>query len=187
MKAGQVYREATLKNGKKVLLRSLKWDDIDNILRFINELVEERNADPDFGLIHNRQLTREQEVEWVAKRLVDIENGNVVDIVAEYNGMIMGHADVTHGSLSDIEHRGLFGLSVAKEWRDIGVGAELINETIKQCKKLGMTVIELEVLKVNKRAIHLYTKMGFREIGSVPKGVYRNGRYYDELIMAVEL
>ncbi len=50
-----------------------------------------------------------------------------------------------------------------------------------------MTVIELEVLKVNKRAIHLYIKMGFREIGSVPKGVYRNGRYYDELIMAVEL
>jgi len=32
----------------------------------------------------------------------------------------------------------------------------------------------------------VYRKVGFKEVGRVPKAVYRNGKYIDDIIMALE-
>jgi len=41
MKTGEVIREFVAKDGRKVILRTLKWEDLDDLLDFINSLVEE--------------------------------------------------------------------------------------------------------------------------------------------------
>lgn len=41
LRPGKVYQELTLKDGRNVVLRAPRWDDLDDFVAFINELVEE--------------------------------------------------------------------------------------------------------------------------------------------------
>ena len=43
------------------------------------------------------------------------------------------------------------------------------------------------VFERNVAARRLYSKLGFREIGRIPKGFYRDGEFMDETLMAMEL
>ena len=42
MKEGAIYRSFTTRDGRKVTLRAPKWGDLDDMLHFINSLVEEK-------------------------------------------------------------------------------------------------------------------------------------------------
>ncbi|MGA2199280.1 MAG: GNAT family N-acetyltransferase [Nitrososphaerales archaeon] len=183
----RTYREIVSTDGRHVLLRPLKWDDLDGSLGFINNLVDERAEDPDFPLLVDRKLTMEQEAEWFAQRFRSIEKGDVIEVVAEHDGKIVGTCDVIRGTFSDTRHHGTLAIFVAKGWRDVGIGKAMISEILDQCRKDGLMTIELEALHTNGRAVDLYEKMGFREVGRIPKKVYRDGRFYDKLVMAIVL
>lgn len=45
----------------------------------------------------------------------------------------------------------------------------------------------MEVYATNERARHVYEKMGYREIGLIPKKVFRDGMYIDSVTMAKEI
>jgi ribosomal protein S18 acetylase RimI-like enzyme len=49
--------------------------------------------------------------------------------------------------------------------------------------KFNLTNIKLEVLSNNTRAIHLYNKLGFNQIGVSPEKIIRNGLEIDSIIM----
>jgi len=51
--------------------------------------------------------------------------------------------------------------------------------------ELNLHRIWLKVLAFNERAIRAYNKIGFVEEGRLREAVYRDGRYWDELMMAV--
>ncbi len=52
---------------------------------------------------------------------------------------------------------------------------------------MDLKVLTLRVFSTNERAQHVYRKVGFKEVGRVPKAVYRNSKYIDDIIMALEL
>jgi hypothetical protein len=41
MKTGQVLQEFSVKGGRKVILRTPQWEDLDDLLELVNSLVEE--------------------------------------------------------------------------------------------------------------------------------------------------
>ena len=87
-KAGHVYKRFTLANGKKVTLRILRWEDLDALLQFINNLVDEKQGNKKSTLYtgFDRKVTREQETEWLAQTLVAIEGEDVINVVADIGG-----------------------------------------------------------------------------------------------------
>jgi hypothetical protein len=62
MKTGEIIRKFVAKNGRKVVLRTFKWEDLDDLLDFINSLVEE-----DANIIRAEKVSREEEVEWLSR------------------------------------------------------------------------------------------------------------------------
>tara|TARA_E500000331_G_C16844550_1_gene535017 strand:- start:28 stop:558 length:531 start_codon:yes stop_codon:yes gene_type:complete len=50
---------------------------------------------------------------------------------------------------------------------------------------LNMNKVWLEVAIFNKNAIRLYFKKGFLKEGLIRKNIFRNGRYYDSLMMGL--
>lgn len=52
---------------------------------------------------------------------------------------------------------------------------------------MKLKILTLEVYSTNKRAIHVYEKLGFKETGRIPKGLFRNGKYIDQVVMVKEL
>jgi ribosomal protein S18 acetylase RimI-like enzyme len=65
-------------------------------------------------------------------------------------------------------------MGVLKEYRQLGIGKILAEQTIKKAKQQNMLRIELEVLASNLPAIGLYEKLGFQV-----EGIKKNARIID--------
>lgn len=95
------------------------------------------------------------------------------------------------GSLSPLgrrmSHRGEVALSVRKSHWGRGTGSELLGSLIEQAGRSDIEIISLEVRCDNKRAIHLYEKLGFRRIGTFPAFFRIGSEYIDFDIMVLDL
>ncbi len=187
MRAGRVYRRFTDSNGESVTLRALRWEDLDDCVVFINDLVDEKDHSPYLGIMADRKQTRETEAEWLSKQLVGIERGTIVSVVAEARGRLVGNGSVTRGSYDDSREHGTLGLAISRKYRDRGIGLEMMRTLVKESRKAGMKTVELEVFANNPRATHVYEKTGFKEVGKIPKKVLRKRKFIDAVVMAREL
>jgi len=174
-------RTFTAKDGRMVVLRSVKWEDLDDLLDFINSLVDE-----DADILRNQKPTRSEEAEWLGRRLASIEKGELIDVVAEVNGKVVANSEVKkrNGAMS---HIGDLGIGIRSGYRGIGIGTEIMKTLINESKKAGLKILVLDHFDTNKAARGLYEKMGFREAGKIPKGIHKNGKYIDLVRMTLEL
>ena len=181
MRAGTLIRKFRAKDGREVTLRAPKWDDLDDMLEFINSLVDE-GAD----ILMDTKQTREQEVNWLARRLTRLEKDEITVVAAEMEGRFVGQVEVTPQSTCS-KHVGVLGIALKDGYREIGIGTELMKEAETQSRRLGLEILNLEVFATNKRAKHVYEKVGYREVGAWPKAIKRKGVYIDSVLMSKEL
>ena len=187
MKTGQIYKQFTAKNGKLVTLRSIRWEDLDRVLWSAEELFQEWETDPNFGVPMSKKQTLETEARWLADNLVKIETGKQISVVAEVDGNFVGNCEVNRSENIVMEHYGRLGIAVSKEFRNIGLGYEIMKTALDECRKSGITLIDLEVFASNEGAIHLYEKVGFRKAGRTPNKINRNGQFEDDILMVIQL
>jgi len=183
LKAGQVFRRFTAKDGRGVILRAPRWEDLDDLLNLYNSLVDEG---ADITDLPTEKVTREEEANWLGRRLADIENDRIIGIVAEVDGRVVANSDVTRkGGI--MGHVGKLGMLVKAGFRSIGIGTEMMKTLIEESRRMGLKVLVLDVFASNSRARHLYQKMGFEEAGRIPKGIHRKGEYIDLIRMTMPL
>jgi RimJ/RimL family protein N-acetyltransferase len=187
MRTGRIYRRFKTSDGTGVTLRALKWEDLDDCVAFINDLVGEKDTEPNLGIIADRKQTREEEAEWLANQITGIEKGSVVSVIAELGGRLAGNSSVTRGSYEDTKHHGYLGIAIARKHRDRGLGLEMMRTLVRESLKAGLKTVQLEVFANNPRAIHVYEKTGFKEVGRIPRKMQRNGKFIDSIVMAREL
>jgi ribosomal protein S18 acetylase RimI-like enzyme len=177
MKTGEVLREFVAKDGRKVVLRTLRWEDLDDLLDFINSLVDE-----DTNILRASKVSREEEIEWLSNIFKRVGKGEIFCVAAEADGHLVANSEIIRGS-GYSSHVGLIGIAVKKGFRGVGVGTELM-KTLEECaRKMGLKVLTLSVFANNQPAINLYRKMGFVETGRIPKRFFKDGTYVDEVIM----
>ena len=71
-----------------------------------------------------------------------------------------------------------------KKHGGLGIGTLLMEKALEQAKENGFTQVELGVFADNDRARHLYRKLGFTEIGCIPKAFcLKDDTYRDEVQM----
>lgn len=180
--SGHVYKTFKTRDGRRAVLRALRFEDLDDLLECINSLVEE-GAD----IIMEEKQARGEEAEWLAKKLVSQEEGKEIFVAAEVDGKIIANSSIERFTARSEAHKGMLGIAVRSGYRDLGIGTEMIEVLIEEARKAGLRLILLDVFETNKRARHVYEKIGFTEVGRVPKGIFRNGKYIDEARMALEL
>ena len=171
----------TAKDGRAVVLRRIRWEDLDDLVELMNSLIEE-NA----YIILNVKVTRDQETDWLARYLVNMEKGKHIGVTAEVDGRVVGNSEVTVKSGAQ-SHVGELGIVIESGYRDVGIGSEMIGALMEESRKRGLKLLVLRLFADNDRARHVYEKLGFREVGRVSKALCRNGEYSDEVIMALDL
>jgi putative acetyltransferase len=105
--------------------------------------------------------------------------------IAEVDGIRTGEVNLRRGGRAAFRHSAVLGISVAREWRQNGVGSCLMQSAIEWAKTEGdLRRIELYVFATNAPAIRLYERFGFRIEGR-RKGAVRVGdEFVDDLLMA---
>ena len=79
------------------------------------------------------------------------------------------------------------GIAISTEYRDIGIGTEMLRTLLRQSVDSGLTMLSLHVFATNHRTLHVYEKVGFTKTRVRPKMYLRNGRYIDDILMTMEL
>jgi RimJ/RimL family protein N-acetyltransferase len=178
MKTGKMVGKFTAKDGRKVVLRTLRWEDLDDLLELINSLVDEK-AD----IIVNKPVSREFEIEWLSRALCRLEKDETLYLVAEVNGKVVANSEVSKHVNGYDKHAGMIGIAIHKDYRDVGIGTKMMKALIDYAKKEGLKVLMLTAFANNKRAIRVYEKNGFVQTGKIPKRFFKEGKFVDEIIM----
>lgn len=71
--------------------------------------------------------------------------------------------------------------AVKSNARSLHIGEKLVNDCIDKGRECGFRVLQFNaVVQTNTAARHLYEKLGFKQLGTIPKGfLLKNGDYED--------
>lgn len=173
LKNGQIcsFYSPTKENAKQVLEHLKKvCGETDYLLRGQEEIT----------------MTIEQEENFLTD---NIENPNTIYIGGFIHNQLVATSSIS--PISNCErcyHRAELGISVLKDYWNIGIGTAFLPLIIRAAKAMYYTQIELEVLSDNMRAFSLYKKFGF-EIYGIRKNTfhYKDGSYKSSYLMALYL
>jgi RimJ/RimL family protein N-acetyltransferase len=182
MKAGTVIHEFYARDGRKVVLRTPKWEDLDDLLDMINALVAEE-AD----IVRSEEVSRVEEIEWLARAVSRLEKDEVFYLAAEVDGKVVANSEINRRQGGHDSHVGAIGIAIREGYRDVGIGMQMMKTLIEHARKTGLKVLTLSAFESNKRAIHVYEKVGFVQTGRIPRKFLREGKYIDEVIMTLVL
>lgn len=167
-----------------VTIREAKPSDAAQIIAYVNRLIEEANSNIEMSpgeFTH----TIEEEAGLLAKFAA---TDNSVYLVAEADRKIIGILNCQGSYRKAIRHTVILSMSVDQDWRGKGIGSQLMAHAIDWAKGTGIVKrIELTVFARNTIAIRLYEKFGFEIEGKRRKAGFRDGEYYDSLIMGLLL
>lgn len=179
MKTEKILKRFNAKDGRKVVLRTPRWRDLDDLLELINSLVDEKAE-----IYITQKFTREAEAEWLLKVLSRLKKDGQFFLVAEVDKKVVASSDFRVKG-GDQEHRvGAIGVIVRKGYRNLGIGTEIMKTLLEQAAFFGLRTVTVNAFATNKWAIHVYEKVGFVQSGIIPKKHLRQGRFIDEVIMS---
>jgi RimJ/RimL family protein N-acetyltransferase len=177
MQLGKIIRKFTITDGREVILRTPRREDLDDLMELINSLVDEKAE-----IARTVKVTRDEEAEWLPKMLASLEKDELFFSVAEVGGKLVASSDI-HILLGNEKHVGVLGIVIKREFRGLGIGTRMMRTLMEQAAALGLKVLTLHVFATNRQAIHVYEKVGFTQSGIIPKKHLRESQYIDEVIM----
>lgn len=177
---GEIVEKFQLEDGREVVFRYPQIGDAPLMLDYINTLSKERT----FIRFQGEQLTLDFEIKRLTDLLKKIDNKLAVQVLVFCNFKIVGISDlIMHEGAT--KHTGGFGITLAKEFRNKGIGKKLmtavINEAIKNIKELK--IIFLSCFSDNIVALNLYKSMGFEQFGSLPEGIMHKDHFDNHIYM----
>lgn len=170
----------TLKDGKAAVLRSPEPSDAAQL----NAYLRLTSGETHFMVRYPEECN--QSIEAAQRRLQAMADDERSFMLAAFlDGELVGNCGVNEiGDRFKMRHRAGLGISIKKKAWGLGLGTVLITKALEQAKENGFTQVELGVFADNERARGLYQKLGFEEMGCIPKAFYlKDGTYRDEVQM----
>lgn len=184
MKPGKIVYQGVTKTNQPFLIRYLDVGDTQILLDYINTLSKEQT----FIRFQGEQLSIEEEQQFVDKNISGIQKGRAVQLLAFSDSKLIGVSGVN--MMEKVEkHNGLFGISLAKEFRSEGIGTILMEKVLEESENNleGLKIIILTMFGTNDVAKKLYEKMGFIEYGRLPEGIIFKDQFVDYVYMYKDL
>lgn len=153
-----------------VKIREFKEKDIPEMIQIWNEIVEEGVAFPQeerLDEVSGKVFFSSQSYTAVAE---DTENGRVLGLYILHPNNIGRCGHICNASYA-----------VSSSYRGLHIGEKLVQDCIVQAGKNGFRILQFNaVVATNVHARHLYERIGFRQLGTIPGGFrLKNGEYED--------
>jgi len=168
--------------GKKVRLRALEKEDLPNCVRWLND------RDVTEFLIQHSPMSQAMEDKWYETQLaIPPAMGQVlaIEILAAGQWVHIGNTGLHN--VEPVTREAEFGIFIGeKKYWSQGYGRDAALLTLKHgFEDLNLNRIFLFVFENNPRGISSYKAAGFVQEGVLREAIYKNGRYYNVLVMSV--
>lgn len=150
-------------------IREYDKTDLKEMIRIWNEVVEDGVAFPQLDLL-------------------DDESGMVFfrdqtySAVAEENGKIYGLYILHPNNVGRCGHIANASYAVSKDARGKHIGEKLVSDCLMQAKEHGFKILQFNAVVANNiHARHLYERLGFVQLGTIPKGFLMKDGHYEDI------
>ena len=158
----------TIYNGQ-MLIRKYAARDLAEMIKIWNAVVEEGIAFP-----QEEALELSNGMEFFASQSYCG--------VAEENGVIVGLYILHPNNVGRCGHICNASYAVEAECRGKHIGEQLVQDCLLNAKRLGFGVLQFNaVVESNVSARHLYEKLGFTQLGTIPKGFRMKDGHFENI------
>ncbi|MBR2404930.1 MAG: GNAT family N-acetyltransferase [Clostridia bacterium] len=155
----------------KILMREYEEKDLIEMIQIWNEIVEEANAFP-----QEEYLTLESGGSFFAAQTY---TGVAAD--AETN-KIYGLYILHPNNIGRCGHICNASYAVSSQSRGLHIGEKMVLDCIEQGRKHGFSILQFNaVVATNTHARHLYERLGFTQLGTIPKGFRMNDGHFEDI------
>lgn len=148
-----------------MIIREYTQNDIESMIKIWNEVVEEGIAFPQ-------------------EDLLDMETGTSFFASQSYTGIaeegrVLGLYILHPNNVGRCGHICNASYAVSSDVRGKHIGEQLVLDCLEKGKKLGFRVLQFNaVVESNIHARHLYERLGFKQLGTIPGGFrMKDGQY----------
>lgn len=176
----KIVFEGKSEKGNKIIIRYPTKEDAQEMCDYINALSKEQT----FVRFQGEEQSIEDETEYLEKQLKRISDKKTVQLLVFSNNELIGISGIDMKDKTE-SHEGVFGISLNDKYRGEGIGKKLMEITLAEAKNnlSKLRIITLGVFGKNSLAITMYKKVGFKEFGRLPDGVFRKAEYDDHVYM----
>ena len=150
-------------------IRKYTENDLATMIAIWNEVVEDGIAFP-------------QEEPLTAESCAEFFTSQTYSAVAEENGKIYGLYILHPNNVGRCGHICNASYAVSSESRGKHIGELLVKDCLVQAKKCGFGVLQFNaVVESNIHARHLYERLGFIQLGTIPKGFRMKDGHFENI------
>ena len=153
-----------------VTIRKYKQDDIKDMVRIWNEIVEEGIAFPQEEILDENS----------GKEFFDSQT--YCGVAEDTEGIIYGLYILHPNNVGRCGHICNASYAVSSDSRGMHIGEKLVKDCLIQGKEKGFKILQLNaVVATNVHARHLYERLGFRQLGIIPNGFRMKDGHYEDI------
>lgn len=161
----------------KVIIREFTKEDLPQMIRIWNEVVEEGVAFPQLEPLDSesgRAFFQAQSFSAVA--------------VSERDGQVLGLYILHPNNEGRCGHICNASYAVKSGQRGKHIGERLVTHCIQTGAGLGFRILQFNaVVRTNASARHLYEKLGFVQLGVIPGGFFMKDGHFEDIIVYYHL
>lgn len=173
------YKTLRLKDMSVATLDWLNEEDLSEAVEALNCVIREGK----YLYLNEEIVDMEEEHKWFERSV----KAGMLYLVARVEGKVVGGASM-HPQTDKQEHVAQFGIFICDGYRNLGLGTAMLKEFIDIAKKRGFEILQLSVFANNTRALNVYKKCGFKEIGRLSQDIrFLDGEYTDRILMELLL
>ena len=153
-----------------MIIREYRKEDLPSMIEIWNEVVEDGVAFPQMDLLDavtGEEFFASQSYNGVAED----ETGTVVGLYILHPNNIGRCGHICNASYA-----------VRSACRGRHIGEQLVKDCLLQGKRLGFGVLQFNaVVESNIHARHLYERLGFVQLGTIPRGFLMKDGHYENI------
>lgn len=153
-----------------MLVRKYDNKDIDSMVAIWNEVVEDGIAFP-----------QEDKLDEVTGKDF-FESQSYCGVAVNDNDEVVGLYILHPNNVGRCGHICNASYAVNSKFRGLHIGEKLVTDCLLQAKELGFKVLQFNaVVESNVHARHLYERIGFKQLGTIPHGFRMKDGTYENI------
>ena len=167
--------ESRILTGEEIIMnitvRKYEEKDLPDLIRIWNEVVEDGMAFPQEEYLNEETGKAFFAEQTYTAAAVDEESGKVYGLYILHPNNIGRCGHICNASYA-----------VSRDSRGLHIGEKLVSDCLIQGKEHGFGVLQFNaVVACNVHARHLYERLGFTQLGVIPKGFRMKDGHYEDI------
>lgn len=155
-----------------IQIRAYEKTDVDSLVRIWNAVVETGIAFPQTEMLTESTGGAFFSAQSRTAVAYDFSCGDIVGLYILHPNNVGRCGHICNASYA-----------VKDGMRGQGIGEKLVRHCMETAKALGFRILQFNaVVKSNAPALHLYQKLGFVQLGTIPGGFLMKDGHYEDII-----